>query len=584
MWADPSGFRYQPGMLYLGRSPQDGGELGIRTKTHAITIAGSRSGKGACAIIPNLLRWPQNALVIDPKGEAALATAEHREKVFGQEVQVIDPFNRCPLPERFKARFNPLDEITADSPTAREDIRVIVDGLVIASDPRHRHWDDGTREVLAGLIAYVADMAGPSERNLIEVRDLLTLPKAAHDRLIHELETNGACGNLPAGAAARLTRSPDEARHFLSGAQGNTQWLNSPAMRSVLCDSTFRLSDLKTKPCTVYLVLPSEYLEDHGRFLRLFVRAALDAMAKGGTDSGRECLFILDEFYSLGPIDVMTQAAGRMPGYGVKLWPILQDVNQLVALYDKAAGTFFANSGLWQFFGNTDQETLALISARLGVKTAAEVSAPPETPIGSSGLLSILQEQADKNHAAAVQRNTFKYVTPTNYAGGMLRIAGVLNNVMHQTKQAAHQDAISSYQHEMATVGKPRLPPDEIRQLVQVKSDIVADHAICFCHGADNLLVKPQPFFRDNAPDDDSNSASEAQNSLHTDPRRTEKTSNKFSLTAFDFIAAGFVTLLWVGLGRIIIDYAGLNQTVFNNLIFITLGPVIYFKILRDIL
>ena len=63
----------------------------MKTDRHALTVAGSRSGKGAAVIIPNLKRWTDNALVVDPKGEAARETWKER-LAMGQAVHVLDPF------------------------------------------------------------------------------------------------------------------------------------------------------------------------------------------------------------------------------------------------------------------------------------------------------------------------------------------------------------------------------------------------------------------------------------------------------------------------------------------------------------
>lgn len=40
-------------------------------------------------------------------------------------------------------------------------------------------------------------------------------------------------------------------------------------------------------------------------------------------------LFMLDEFAALGQLEMVQTAMGLMRGYGVKLWPILQDLSQL---------------------------------------------------------------------------------------------------------------------------------------------------------------------------------------------------------------------------------------------------------------
>jgi type IV secretion system protein VirD4 len=62
----------------------------------------------------------------------------------------------------------------------------------------------------------------------------------------------------------------------------------------------------------------------------------------------------------------LSLAAGLMAGYGLKLWPFLQDLSQLKTHYESSWETFIGNAGLHIFFGNTDTTTLKYISERLG--------------------------------------------------------------------------------------------------------------------------------------------------------------------------------------------------------------------------
>ena len=95
-----------------------------------------------------------------------------------------------------------------------------------------------------------------------------------------------------------------------------------------------------------------------------------------GRSKNKDCLFILDEFYSLGKINDVQKAAGLMPGYGVRLWPILQDWGQLVDLYDAhGAQTFLANAAAVSVFGVADQTTLREISRWFGEVSAEEIEA-----------------------------------------------------------------------------------------------------------------------------------------------------------------------------------------------------------------
>lgn len=58
-----------------------------------------------------------------------------------------------------------------------------------------------------------------------------------------------------------------------------------------------------------------------------------------------------------------------MAGYGIQLWPILQDVHQLRALYGQKAGTFISNAGVLQVFGVNDHDSAKLVSDLLGQET-----------------------------------------------------------------------------------------------------------------------------------------------------------------------------------------------------------------------
>ena len=80
-------------------------------------------------------------------------------------------------------------------------------------------------------------------------------------------------------------------------------------------------------------------------------------------------LFLLDEFAALGRLEAVERAMGLMAGYGLQLWPILQDMSQLRALYGPKANTFVANAGVLQTFGVNDLETAEWLSRLLGRET-----------------------------------------------------------------------------------------------------------------------------------------------------------------------------------------------------------------------
>ncbi|MGO7206014.1 type IV secretory system conjugative DNA transfer family protein, partial [Rhizobium ruizarguesonis] len=74
-------------------------------------------------------------------------------------------------------------------------------------------------------------------------------------------------------------------------------------------------------------------------------------------------------FAALGHLAPIERAMGLMAGYGVQLWPIVQDIHQLRATYRQRAGTFLSNAGVLQVFGVNDHDSARLVSDLLGQET-----------------------------------------------------------------------------------------------------------------------------------------------------------------------------------------------------------------------
>ena len=470
-FADASNYPYRPGSLFLGLD-DDGFEVGVETERHAITIAGAGSGKGACLLIPNARRWPHNLLVVDPKGENAAASWEAREAL-GQKVCILDPFKVAEVPERLRATVNLLADLDPNGWTVAEDIKAIADGLVKRSDPKHEEWDKGAVSLLAGLMAYVVAEAPAEKKTLLMVREMLTQPNAALYEDAQRMIACAASGGLAkAGGVGIMTAIESEKgmeKDFLAAARRHTEWMDSVPMQTILGTSSFSLSELKTGDVSVFLVLPPQYLDTHATFLRVFVRTAINAMAAGGSGKGKRCLFLLDEFFTLGRMDEIAKAAGLMRSYGVHLWPFLQDIGQLRTLYGpELSETFFGNSDAHIFFGNTDSGTLSYVSTQLGDVGTAELSAPPE-------------KQAFQP----------KFWSETDW--------GELNAVGKQKKEewdTKEENKHRQYQHEMSKVGKNRYPPDKVRSMVaKTGNSPVAKNMIVFAKGGDVLLLKLAPYF-----------------------------------------------------------------------------------------
>ena len=371
--------------LLIGRNPHTGRLLRYDGPAHLMTLAPTRAGKGVGTVIPNLLAAERSVLVIDPKGENARIAGEARRR-FGT-VHVLDPFEVSGHPS---AAYNPLDRLTPDSLDLGEDAASLTEALVM--DPpgqvTEAHWNEEAKAILGGLIMFCVCHEDRNRRTLATVREYLTLPPEKLRALLELMQDSDAAGGLIARAANRFLGKADrEAASVLSNAQRHTHFLDSPRIAKSLARSDFAFSDLRHRITSVFLVLPPNRMDAYSRWLRLLVSQALQdiardaeasvrpqsglAGAQGGTQRLRSpTLFLLDEFAALGRLEAVERAMGLMAGYGLQLWPILQDMSQLKDLYGERAGTFIANAGVQQVFGVNDFETAKWLSQMMGQETA----------------------------------------------------------------------------------------------------------------------------------------------------------------------------------------------------------------------
>lgn len=370
--------------LLIGRDLDTGKLLRYDGPAHLLTLAPTRAGKGVGTVIPNLLLAERSVLVIDPKGENARIAGEARKR-FGA-VHILDPFGITGMPA---SAYNPLGRLDAESLDLGEDAASLAEALVM--DPpgqqSEAHWNEEAKALLAGLIMFAVAHEDQDRKTLATVREYLTLPPEKFRTLLELMQDSTAAGGLIARAANRfLGKSDREAASVMSSAQRHTHFLDSPRIVAATARSDFQFSALRHDLTSIFLVLPPNRLDAYSRWLRLLVAQALQDIARdaehrtthgndaeaaqaGATRLKQPALFLLDEFAALGRLEAVERAMGLMAGYGLQLWPILQDMSQLKDLYGARANTFVANAGVLQTFGVNDFETGKWLSQMIGRET-----------------------------------------------------------------------------------------------------------------------------------------------------------------------------------------------------------------------
>jgi type IV secretory pathway TraG/TraD family ATPase VirD4 len=308
----------------------------------------------------------------------------------GQAVYVLDPFRVANVDETVRARFNPLDEIDPRDDNALADAGLIADALVVVRENvREPFFDESARTMVKALILHV--LTAPKyegRRNLTTVRQLAlrgdwemaeilrdaseeTAPP--HGLLWQAVSRNKAFGEELAGLgdsfANLLAREPKTFENILQSVNRNLEFMGEPQMQRVLEASDFRLADLKTDPrgVSVFLSLPQRYMNTHYRWLRMMISLTLARMGATPSPKGRpQVLLLLDEFAGLKRMDEVEKAVAQSAGLGVKMFFVLQSLEQLKSTYKDNWETFLANSGLKIFFGLGDHFSREYVSKLIG--------------------------------------------------------------------------------------------------------------------------------------------------------------------------------------------------------------------------
>ena len=316
-------------------------------------------------VIPNLLDYPGSAFVLDFKSENFCVTARARREL-GQHVILVDPFA---ITGNAGHALNWLDTLDPDSPDVVSRAAGLADMLIaVEGADADTHWTDTARELLRGLLVYVASLP-VDRRTMAELRRIVT---AAEDDLadtLSQMKADPECGQrIPARtAAAHLNRPERERGSVLSTVVRHTAWLDDPRLCAALARSDFSLSDLKRQPMTMYLAIPPDRLRACLGFVRGFIGLALESVTAVPGKPVHRVAFFLDEFGQLGRMDRLADSVTLLRGYGAQLWLFVQDLSQLKAVYPRWQ-SFLANTSQ-QFFGTADFDTARYLSDALGQHT-----------------------------------------------------------------------------------------------------------------------------------------------------------------------------------------------------------------------
>jgi type IV secretion system protein VirD4 len=376
---------------------------------HLVTVGPNGSGKTRRLLIPNLYylkNW--SMVVVDPKGSLAALTGAYRAALPGHTVVVIDPFrvlekNYPRLVERHpflkSAGFNPVAALDPQSEDFEDDAKALADALIQIDTHGEKHWAQSAQSLVKGLL--LVARLGLKDGRLPDLRYWLGMePEALAEKIRGYKEGDKHVAGwaeqwrdtVPAVAASlsRFGKVSVESRELLSilsTAQTQTDWLDSGPVCADLAKGAFDFGSLKDRATTVYLILPPNRLATHSTWLRIMITAILTPLLRSIARAKVPVLMMLDEFAQLGHMPVIERNLGMMREYGVKLWPVFQDLAQAQDLYRTRWESFIGNAGILHSFAPQDVTTREYLSKlsgqrhyKLEVKTEGQSHSTGQNP------------------------------------------------------------------------------------------------------------------------------------------------------------------------------------------------------------
>ena len=335
-------------------------------------LDGSGSGKSASYVIPNAYQLLGSYVFTDPKGELYDKTSGFL-RAKGYDIKILNLVN-----PKNSDGYNPLMHIESEI-----DVDVIANTIVkgqkVEGSNADPYWDDMAEMLLKALIYYLLATRPPEEQNLASCAELVRAANSnGGGNLLTEL-----MNQLPYDHPARMHYKSIEIApektysSILSTLQSKLGKFDSREIAELTSTNTINFEEIGQKKTAVY-VISSDTHAAYDFLLTIFfsqmIQRMYDFADRNGGTLPQPTYFILDEFANIGKIPDFDKKISTSRSRKISFSVILQNLDQLEAVYDKSHETIIGNCDTTIFLGSNSQKTVEYFSKELGEKTISRES------------------------------------------------------------------------------------------------------------------------------------------------------------------------------------------------------------------
>lgn len=338
---------------------------------NVLVVGGSGSGKSASYSIPNAYQMLGSYVFTDPKGELYDKTAGYL-KANGYDIKVLNLVN----PENSDG-YNPLMHIQSEI-----DVDVIANTIIKGQDSDGKgsdpFWDNNAEMLLKSLIYYLLEKRPKEEINLTSCAEMVRAAASSNGtNLLRELMSE-----LPLSHPARtnfqsvevVAGSEKTYSSILSTLQSKLGKFDSQEIANVTSTNTINFEDIANHKTAVY-VISSDTHTAYNFLLTIFFAQMIQQLYNYADMNGgklkERTYFILDEFANIGQIPDFDKKISTSRSRGISFSVILQNLDQLEAVYEKSYETIMGNCDTHVFLGSNSFKTVEYFSKQLGETTIA---------------------------------------------------------------------------------------------------------------------------------------------------------------------------------------------------------------------
>lgn len=378
-------FDQQPNSMIVGKL--NGKYLFYSGQQFAILAAPTRSGKGVGIVIPNLLTYTQSIVVLDIKQENFNLTSGFRA-AHGQKVFLFNPFAE----DGRTHRWNPLSYITSEPRGRVSDVMSIALMLFpVSPDGKDQFWKSQAQNVFLALVLYLIEQR-EYQTSLGCPQDLLSPVSIGAVLRVSTSEGTPLKDHLQ--SLAGMSFLGNESRTAFSGLLSNNAevfasimgtfkepmlpWLN-PIVDAATSDNDFLLTDVRKEKMSIYIGILPNKIADAKLIVNLFFSQLINEntrqLPQENPELKYQCVLLLDEFTSIGRVDILAKALSYIAGYNLRLFPIIQSIAQLDSTYGKDdSRTMLTNHAMQILYTPRAQSDANDYSEMLGYESVEKVS------------------------------------------------------------------------------------------------------------------------------------------------------------------------------------------------------------------